>query len=153
MMYLSLSAEKTFYSQNIKEIFLKGRRDIVDRNGTILATDVNLYDAGIRPKLLKDKEKKNLLIKLSLLLPDLDTEIINLNQAKDLLDQKILIEANDLDNELKNLNQAKDFLHQKTILLNNRINTNKIILGYKKTDSKIQIDETNFYWQTFIFID
>lgn len=76
MIYLSLSTEKTFYSQNIKENFLKNRRDIVDRNGAILAKDVNLYDAGIRPKLLKDKEKKNLLIKLSLLLPDLDIEII-----------------------------------------------------------------------------
>ena len=58
MIYLSLSTEKTFYSQNIKENFLKNRRDIVDRNGTILAKDVDLYDAGIRPKLLKDKEKK-----------------------------------------------------------------------------------------------
>ena len=55
---------------------MKNRRDIVDRNGTILAKDVNLYDAGIRPQLLKDKEKKNLLIKLSLLLPDLDIEIV-----------------------------------------------------------------------------
>jgi cell division protein FtsI (penicillin-binding protein 3) len=76
MIYLSLSTEKTSYSQSIKENFLKNRRNIVDRNGTILATDVTLYDVGIRPKLLKDKEKKNLLIKLSLLLPDLDKEII-----------------------------------------------------------------------------
>ena len=74
--YLSLSSEKKFYSINIKENFLKDRRDIVDRNGNILATNVNLYDAGIRPTLLADKEKKNLLIKLSLLLPDLDIESI-----------------------------------------------------------------------------
>ena len=76
IIYLSLSTEKNFYSQNIKKDFLKHRRDIVDRNGNILATNVNLYDAGIRPNLLKDKEKKNLLIKLSLLLPDLNTKII-----------------------------------------------------------------------------
>ena len=76
MIYLSLSSEKFFYSQSVKNNFLKNRRDIVDRNGTILATDVNLYDVGVRPKLLKDIEKKNLLIKLGLLFPDLDLEIL-----------------------------------------------------------------------------
>ena len=76
MIYLSLSSEKFFYAQNVKNNFLKNRRDIVDRNGTVLATDVNLYDVGVRPKLLKDIEKKNLLIKLGLLFPDLDLEIL-----------------------------------------------------------------------------
>ena len=76
MIYLSLSSENFFYAQNIKNNFFKNRRDIVDRNGTILATDVNLYDVGVRPKLLKDIEKKNLLIKLGLLFPDLDLEIL-----------------------------------------------------------------------------
>ena len=56
--YLSLSAEKNFYSNNIKKDFIKERRDIVDRNGSILATNVNLYDVGVRPKLLKKKERK-----------------------------------------------------------------------------------------------
>ena len=74
--YLSLSSEKKFYSKSIKENFLNNRRDIVDRNGNILATNVNLYDVGIRPTLLVNKEKKNLLIKLSLLFPDLDIESI-----------------------------------------------------------------------------
>ena len=76
MIYLSLSSENFFYAQNVKNNFLKNRRDIVDRNGTVLATDVNLYDVGVRPKLLKDIEKKNLLIKLGLLFPDLDLEIL-----------------------------------------------------------------------------
>ena len=67
MIYLSLSSENFFYAQNVKNNFFKNRRDIVDRNGTILATDVNLYDVGVRPKLLKDIDKKNLLIKLGLL--------------------------------------------------------------------------------------
>ena len=76
IIYLSLSSENFFYAQNVKNNFLKNRRDIVDRNGTVLATDVNLYDVGVRPKLLKDIEKKNLLIKLGLLFPDLDLEIL-----------------------------------------------------------------------------
>jgi len=76
IIYLSLSTEKNFYSQNIEKNFIKKRRDIVDRNGNILATNVNLYDVGVRPQLLSNKEKKTLLIKLSLLLPDLDMETI-----------------------------------------------------------------------------
>jgi len=60
IIYLSTSTEKSFYSKNIKKEFLKKRRDIVDRNGSVLATNVILYDVGIRPKLLKEKEKKKL---------------------------------------------------------------------------------------------
>jgi len=77
IIYLSLSSEKSFFSNNSKKEFVKKRRDIVDRNGSILATNVNLYDVGVRPKLLKKKEKKNLLIKLGILLPELDLNKIN----------------------------------------------------------------------------
>ena len=59
--YISLSPEKSIYSENIKKNFIKKRRDIVDRNGSILATNVTLYDVGIRPKLLKKNEKKKLI--------------------------------------------------------------------------------------------
>jgi len=76
IVYLSLSPEKIFYTSNINKEFLKNRRDIVDRNGSVLATNVYLYDVGVRPKLLKKKEKKNLLIKLRLLLPELDLKKI-----------------------------------------------------------------------------
>jgi len=72
IIYLSLSPENSFYNNNIKKNFVKKRRDIVDRNGSILATNVLLYDIGVRPKLLNEKEKKNLLIKLGLLFPELD---------------------------------------------------------------------------------
>ena len=71
IIYLSLSTENSFYN-NIKQNLVKKRRDIVDRYGSVLATNVILYDVGVRPKLLKEKEKKNLLIKLGLLFPDLD---------------------------------------------------------------------------------
>ena len=58
IIYLSLSPENSFYNYNIKKNFVKKRRDIVDRNGSVLATNVILYDVGVRPKLLKEKEKK-----------------------------------------------------------------------------------------------
>ena len=77
IIYLSLTPENIFYSNDTKKNFEKKRRDIVDRNGLVLATNVNLYDVGLRPKLLNKKEKKNLLIQLSLLFPEL-----NLNEIK-----------------------------------------------------------------------
>ena len=70
--YLSLFPEKNFYNENSDQKFTAARRNIVDRNGSVLATNVNLYDVGVRPSLLKEKDKKNLLIKLSLLFPKLD---------------------------------------------------------------------------------
>ena len=76
IIYLALSPEKSFYTNNIKKDFIKNRRDIIDRNGSILATNVDLYDVGVRPKLLKKKEKKNLIIKLGLLLPEIDLKKI-----------------------------------------------------------------------------
>ena len=60
IIYLSLSPENGFYNNNIKKNFVKQRRDIVDRHGSVLATNVILYDVGVRPKLLKEKEKKKL---------------------------------------------------------------------------------------------
>jgi len=72
IIYLSLSPEKNIYSNNLKKNIKKERRDIVDRHGSVLATNVNLYNVGVRPKLLKEKERKNLLIKLGILFPELD---------------------------------------------------------------------------------
>ena len=71
IIYLSLSTESSFYN-NSKQNLVKERRDIVDKYGSVLATNVILYDVGVRPKLLKPKERKNLLIKLGLLYPELD---------------------------------------------------------------------------------
>ena len=76
IIYLALSPEKSFYTNNIKKDFIKNRRDIIDRNDSVLATNVDLYDVGVRPKLLKKKEKKNLIIKLGLLLPEIDLKKI-----------------------------------------------------------------------------
>ena len=83
IIYLSLAKEKSYYSNNFKKSFSKKRRDIVDSNGSVLATNVTLYEVGVIPKLLKKKEKKNLLIKLGLLFPELD-----LNEIKHKLDKE-----------------------------------------------------------------
>ena len=83
IIYLSLSTENAFYNHYVKKNFTKKRRDINDRHGSVLATNVILYDVGVRPKLLKEKEKKNLLIKLSLLFPDIDLNKIKKKLKKE----------------------------------------------------------------------
>ena len=72
IIYLSLSSERFTIIKGNKSNLLVGRRNIVDRNGAVLATNVDLYDVGIRPMLLNIKQKKTLLIKLKILLPELD---------------------------------------------------------------------------------
>ena len=74
IIYLSLYPEKDLNSEKINKHFEKKRADIIDRNGIILARNIDIYSAGIRPKLVKDKKK--LLINLRLILPDIDSESI-----------------------------------------------------------------------------
>ena len=57
--------------------FIKSRGDILDRNGNIIATNVDVFSAGIRSKFVKDK--KNFLINLRLKFPKLDIEKIKKN--------------------------------------------------------------------------
>jgi len=83
IIYLSLSAEKNFYNKNISKSSVIKRKNIVDRNGAVLATNVTLYDVGVIPKLLKKEEKKTLLIKLNLLFPELDLNEIKLKLNKE----------------------------------------------------------------------
>ena len=58
--------------QNTKFSLL--RRDIVDRNGVIISRNINTFHAAIDPKLIKDKKK--FLIKLRLHFPDLPIDKI-----------------------------------------------------------------------------
>jgi len=81
--YLALSKDKNFYNKIENKTFLKKRRNVIDRNGSVLATNINLYDVGVRPKLLQDKDKKKLLIKLNLLFPELNLEKIRKNLSKE----------------------------------------------------------------------
>ena len=72
--HLSLSPEKNFFSRNINPSLIKERGDIVDRNGIIIARSIDIYSAGIRPKLVKNKKK--FLINLRLIFPELDSNKI-----------------------------------------------------------------------------
>ena len=79
IIYLSLSPDKNFFSENINKDFVKERRDIVDRNGILIARNIDIYSAGIRPQLIKDKAK--LLLNLRLTFPELES-----NEIKNKLD-------------------------------------------------------------------
>jgi len=82
IIYLSLLPEKKYSFYDVSEIFYKERRDIVDRNNNILATNINIFKAGIRPQYIKNK--KNFLINLRLKFPELDANKIRkkLNENK-----------------------------------------------------------------------
>ena len=80
IIYLSTSDKQIFFSENVEQNFLKERRDIVDRNGIILATHIDIYDAAIRPKLVKDRKK--LLINLKIIFPKINNKQINENLNK-----------------------------------------------------------------------
>ena len=70
IIYLSLSPEKKLFTQHSQKNFTTSRSDITDRNGAILARNIIVYRAGIRPQFIKNKEK--FLIKLRLKFPEID---------------------------------------------------------------------------------
>ena len=74
IIYLSSYTEKNFSSGKINKNFIKERGDIIDRNGIILARNIDIYSAGVRPKLVKDKKK--FLINLKIIFPDLNSNKI-----------------------------------------------------------------------------
>jgi len=80
IIYLSLSPDKNYLSQNINQRLIKERRDIVDRNGVILARNIDIYDVAVVPKLVKDEKK--LLINLKLIFPELNINKIRKNFIK-----------------------------------------------------------------------
>lgn len=57
------------------------RRDIVDRNGELIARNINTYHAAIKPNLIKNKE--NFIIKIKLNFPEISTTILKKNLYKE----------------------------------------------------------------------
>jgi len=79
--YLSLFPEQKYYSHIINKNFDKQRRDIVDTHGRIIARNINVYKAGIRPKFIKNKDK--FLINLRLQFPEINENIVKEKLNKD----------------------------------------------------------------------
>ena len=80
--HISLNKKKIFNVEQQDSKFSLTRRDIVDRNGEIISRNVKTFHAAIDPKLVKDKKK--LLIKLRINFPDLPIDKIEkkLNENK-----------------------------------------------------------------------
>tara|TARA_B100000686_G_scaffold77819_1_gene83854 strand:- start:1094 stop:2818 length:1725 start_codon:yes stop_codon:yes gene_type:complete len=70
IIYLSTLDTKKIYSENNTKNFIKERRDIIDTNGTILARNIDIYDAGLRPQLIENKKK--ILINLKIIFPEIN---------------------------------------------------------------------------------
>ena len=70
ILYLSFFETEPFSDIFGKKNFLSERADIIDRNGEILARNVNAWAAGISPKLIKNQ--KRLLLNLKIIFPSLD---------------------------------------------------------------------------------
>ena len=82
IIYLSLSQDKKILLQKNKKDFEILRSDITDRDGTIIARNIIVYRAGIRPQFIKNKDK--FLIKLRLIFPEINFKEVKkkLNENK-----------------------------------------------------------------------
>ena len=82
IIHISLNEKNVFNSGKKISKFSLIRRDIVDRNGVIISRNINTFHAAIDPKLVKDKKK--LLINLRINFPELE-----INEIKKKLKEKI----------------------------------------------------------------
>ena len=67
---------QNYYASSFKPL----RSDITDRTGEILAKNINVYNAAIKPNLIKNK--KNFILKLQLLYPEIEIQNIKENLKK-----------------------------------------------------------------------
>ena len=72
--FVSLKKPEIFNQKNNSSQFISLRRDIVDRNGTLLSRNINSFHAAINPKLIKDKN--NFIIKIRVSFPELSIESV-----------------------------------------------------------------------------
>jgi len=82
IVFVSLKNIEIYNKKNNSFYHIPLRRDIVDRNGTLVSRNVKSFHAAINPNLIKNKE--NFLIKIRLNFPDLSVEQIKkkLNKGK-----------------------------------------------------------------------
>ncbi len=74
IIHVSLNKIEVFDKENVIGKILPIRRDIVDRNGTLISRNINSFHAAVNPKLINNKE--NFLLKLRLNFPELPTQKI-----------------------------------------------------------------------------
>tara|TARA_B100000963_G_scaffold356447_1_gene376583 strand:+ start:3490 stop:5211 length:1722 start_codon:yes stop_codon:yes gene_type:complete len=79
--HISLNNKNIFNFEKEKSKFSLLRRDIVDRNNSLISRNINTFHVAVDPKLIKDK--KSFLIKLRLNFPDLPFEEIKDRLNKD----------------------------------------------------------------------
>ncbi len=72
--HISLSKKNIFNNQKQLKHFSLIRRDIVDRNGEIISRNINTFHAAVDPKLIQDKKK--FLLNLRLKFPELPIDEI-----------------------------------------------------------------------------
>ena len=72
--HISLSKKNIFNNQKQLKHFSLTRRDIVDRNGEIISRNINTFHAAVDPKLIQDKKK--FLLNLRLKFPELPIDEI-----------------------------------------------------------------------------
>ncbi len=82
IIFISLKNLEIYNQNNNSFHFTSLRRDIIDRNGTLISRNVKSFHAAINPSLIKNKE--NFLIKIRLNFPNLSIKNIekNLNKGK-----------------------------------------------------------------------
>ena len=79
---ISIERPKKLSYNSTSSEFVPIRRDIVDRNGNLISSSIQMYNAAIRSNLVRDKKK--LILKLQLQFPEMNTENLlnNLNNKK-----------------------------------------------------------------------
>ena len=82
IIFISFQSSSYNISKNHNYNFNPIRNDIIDRNGILLSRNITAYHAAIKPSFIKDKKK--FLVKIKLVLPEVDSKtlIFNLNNKK-----------------------------------------------------------------------
>jgi len=78
--FISIKPSSFYDYKDINQSHLKLRRDIVDRNGDLIARNINSYHAAIKPNLIKNKD--NFIIKIKLNFPEISSSELKKNLDK-----------------------------------------------------------------------
>ena len=77
---ISIKSSNFYEYKDTSQNSLTLRRDIVDRNGELIARNINTYHAAIKPNLIKNKE--NFIIKIKLNFPETSVTELKKNLGK-----------------------------------------------------------------------